>query len=113
MTAEAGLPGYRLVGIPGDGVGPDVVTAAKRVLAAVGARFGFGIAWQEIVVGGRDRRVRHADPPRGPGRLRGERRGPLGAVGGPKWDDRPPRSGPSRRCSPCAAGWACSPTSAR
>jgi len=32
-------PTYRLVAIPGDGVGPDVVTAAKRILAAAGERF--------------------------------------------------------------------------
>ena len=52
MTAQGAGPSYRLVAIPGDGVGPDVVAAAKRVLAAAGARFGFSVAWSDIVVGG-------------------------------------------------------------
>ena len=90
MTAEAGLPGatYRLVAIPGDGVGPDVVAAAKRVLAAAGARFGFGIAWHDIVVGGAGIDA-HGVPIR-PDDLAACADSDailLGAVGGPKWDD--------------------------
>ena len=88
MTAEAGLPEYQLVGIPGDGVGPDVVTAAKRVLAAVGARFGFGIAWQEIEVGGAG--IDAYGMPIRPEDLAACAASDavlLGAVGGPKWDD--------------------------
>ena len=88
MTAEAGLPGYRLVAIPGDGVGPDVVTAAKRVLAAAGARFGFGIAWQDIVVGGAG--IDAYGIPIRPEDLAACAASDavlLGAVGGPRWDD--------------------------
>jgi 3-isopropylmalate dehydrogenase len=88
MTAEADLPGYRLVSIPGDGVGPDVVGAAKRVLAAVGARFGFGIAWHEIVVGGAG--IDAYGVPIRPEDLAACAASDavlLGAVGGPKWDD--------------------------
>jgi 3-isopropylmalate dehydrogenase len=88
MTAEGDLPRYRLVAIPGDGVGPDVVAAARRVLAAAGARFGFDVAWRDIVVGGTgidtygvpirdDDLAACADSD---AIL-------LGAVGGPKWDD--------------------------
>ena len=43
---------YRLAAIPGDGVGPDVVAAARRVLEVVGAADGFGIDWTELTVGG-------------------------------------------------------------
>ena len=98
MTAEGGLPSpgltglagptYRLVAIPGDGVGPDVVGAAKRVLAAVGARFGFGIAWHEIVVGGAG--IDAYGMPIRPEDLAACAASDavlLGAVGGPKWDD--------------------------
>jgi 3-isopropylmalate dehydrogenase len=88
MIAEAGLAGYRLVAIPGDGVGPDVVTAARRVLAAVGARFGFGIAWHEIVVGGAG--IDAYGTPIRPEDLAACAASDavlLGAVGGPKWDD--------------------------
>ncbi|MGH2467975.1 MAG: isocitrate/isopropylmalate family dehydrogenase, partial [Candidatus Limnocylindrales bacterium] len=43
---------YRLVAIPGDGIGPEVVAAGRRVLEAAGQRFGFALEWQERVVGG-------------------------------------------------------------
>ncbi len=111
MTAEGGLPGsterpapgeptsaaapggatgptYRLAAIPGDGVGPDVVAAAKGVLAAVAARCGFEIAWTDLVAGGaaidaygiaiRDEDL--AVCAASDAIL-------LGAVGGPRWDD--------------------------
>ena len=88
MTAEGDLPRYRLVAIPGDGVGPDVVAAARRVLAAAGARFGFDVAWRDIVVGGAG--IGTYGVP-----IRDEDLAAcadsdailLGAVGGPKWDD--------------------------
>ncbi len=34
---------YRIVTIPGDGVGPEVVEAARRVVDAAGRQFGFGV----------------------------------------------------------------------
>ncbi len=85
---EDGRPTYRIAAIPGDGVGPEVVDAARRVLGAAGQRFGFGIEWTEVLAGGaaidaygvaiRDddvERCRAADAIL------------LGAVGGPKWSD--------------------------
>ena len=79
---------YRVATIPGDGVGPEVVAAARRVVDAAGARLGFGVDWSELVVGGaaidaygvaiRDEDLeacRAADAVL------------LGAVGGPKWSD--------------------------
>jgi 3-isopropylmalate dehydrogenase len=85
---EDGLQRYRVVAIPGDGVGPEVVEAARRVLDAAGRRFDFAIDWTEVVAGGaaidaygvaiRDEDVevcRAADAVL------------LGAVGGPKWSD--------------------------
>src|SRR5512142_1510920 len=79
---------YRVAVIPGDGVGPEVVAAARRVLEAAGDRFAFGIDWSEHAAGGnaidaygvaiRDEDVAAcgaADAVL------------LGAVGGPRWDD--------------------------
>ena len=43
---------YRVAVIPGDGVGPEVVGAARRVLDATGSVFGFSIDWTELIVGG-------------------------------------------------------------
>ncbi len=81
-------PTYRLVAIPGDGIGPDVIGAGRRVLDAVGEGFGFSIDWREILMGG------CAIDAYGTA-LRDEDVGTcldadavfLGAIGGPKWDD--------------------------
>jgi 3-isopropylmalate dehydrogenase len=45
-------PTYRLVVVPGDGIGPEVISGGRRVLEATGRLFGFGIEWTEILVGG-------------------------------------------------------------
>src|SRR5438132_11393657 len=45
-AAEATPPGtYRIVAIPGDGVGPEVIRAGRSVLDATATRFGFRIEW--------------------------------------------------------------------
>jgi len=81
-------PSYRIAAIPGDGVGPEVVAAARAVFDAAGQRFGFAVDWTEILAGGcaidahglpiRDEDVAAAGA--ADAIL-------LGAVGGPKWDD--------------------------
>ena len=43
---------YRLVVVPGDGIGPEVISGGRRVLEAAGRVFGFGIEWTEVKVGG-------------------------------------------------------------
>jgi 3-isopropylmalate dehydrogenase len=79
---------YRLAAIPGDGVGPEVVAAARTVLDAAGRSHEFEVEWTEILAGGaaidahglpiRDEDVAAAGA--ADAIL-------LGAVGGPKWDD--------------------------
>ncbi len=86
--SSGGTPGYRVVAIPGDGVGPEVVGAAREVLAAVGQAFGFGIDWAEVIAGGAaiDRygvAIRDVDV----AACGAADAVLLGAVGGPKWDD--------------------------
>ncbi len=79
---------FRVATIPGDGVGPEVVEAARRVVDAAGERFGFSVEWSEHLVGGigidtygvpiRDEDLAAC----------GEADAILlGAVGGPKWSD--------------------------
>jgi 3-isopropylmalate dehydrogenase len=51
-VTEAAPPTYRIASIPGDGVGPEVVEAARRVVVAAGSRFGFTVGWSEYLVGG-------------------------------------------------------------
>jgi 3-isopropylmalate dehydrogenase len=81
-------PAYRVATIPGDGVGPEVVGAARRVVDAAAERFGFDVEWSEHAAGGNaiDRygvAIRDEDL---------EACGAadailLGACGGPKWDN--------------------------
>ena len=79
---------YRVATIPGDGVGPEVVAAARRVVDAAGAVFGFKVEWTEFLVGGAaidtyGVAIRPEDVA-----ACGEADAILlGAVGGPKWSD--------------------------
>ena len=79
---------YRIAAIPGDGVGPEVVAAAKTVLQALGARDGFALEWLDVVAGGaaidRYGAALRAEDLRAVGECDAIL---LGAVGGPRWDD--------------------------
>jgi 3-isopropylmalate dehydrogenase len=46
------MPIYRLVVVPGDGIGPEVIAGGRRVLEATGRLFGFGFEWTKILIGG-------------------------------------------------------------
>ena len=87
MTNSAAVT-YRVAAIPGDGVGPEVVAAARAVLDATGERFGFAIDWSEVAAGGNaidsyGVAIRPEDVARC-----GEADAVLlGAIGGPKWDN--------------------------
>ncbi len=85
---EGDLPRFQVVAIPGDGVGPEVIDAARRVVDAAGERFGFGVDWTEVLAGGiaidtYGVAMRPADVET----CRAADAVLLGAVGGPKWSD--------------------------
>jgi 3-isopropylmalate dehydrogenase len=88
---------YRIASIGGDGVGPEVVAAARDVLDAVAARDGFSFEWLDIVAGGAAIDVYGTA-------LRTEDLEAvascdavlLGAVGGPRWDDPDARVRPEQ-----------------
>jgi 3-isopropylmalate dehydrogenase len=46
------MPTYRLVVVPGDGIGPEVIAGGRRVLEATGRLFGFGFEWTKVLIGG-------------------------------------------------------------
>jgi 3-isopropylmalate dehydrogenase len=79
---------YRIATIPGDGVGPEVVAAARRVLDAAGERFGFKVDWSEFLVGGAAIDAYGvAIRPEDVAACGDADAILLGAVGGPKWSD--------------------------
>jgi 3-isopropylmalate dehydrogenase len=81
-------PRYQVATIPGDGVGPDVVAAARRVVDAAGAAFGFGVEWSEHLVGGAAIDAHGvAIRPEDIDSCGAADAILLGAVGGPKWSD--------------------------
>ena len=79
---------FRILTIPGDGIGPDVVAAARKVVDAAGVAAGFSVEWTEIVAGGAaidayGVAIRAEDL----ARAAEVHALLLGAVGGPRWDD--------------------------
>jgi 3-isopropylmalate dehydrogenase len=81
-------PLYRVATIPGDGVGPDVIAAARRVVDAAGTAFGFVVEWSEYLVGGAAIDAHGmAIRPEDLDACGAADAILLGAVGGPKWSD--------------------------
>jgi 3-isopropylmalate dehydrogenase len=86
--AGAGQPTYRLAAVPGDGVGPDVLAAGRRVLEAVARADGFALDWTDLIVGGAGIDAYGlAIRPEDVDACAAADAVYLGAVGGPKWDD--------------------------
>jgi 3-isopropylmalate dehydrogenase len=79
---------YRVVALPGDGIGPEVVRQAQAVLDAAGDAYGFEIEWSERLVGGAAIDAHGtAFRPEDVEACRAADAVLLGAVGGPKWSD--------------------------
>jgi 3-isopropylmalate dehydrogenase len=82
---------FDVVALPGDGIGPEVVSAARTLLDGIAARFGAEFAVEELPVGGNSI-DEHGVPllPEVLERCRAADAVLLGAVGGPKWDSTDP-----------------------
>jgi 3-isopropylmalate dehydrogenase len=79
---------YRIATIPGDGVGPEVVRAARDVVDSAGRAFDFSVEWSEIAAGGNAiDRFGVAIRPEDVEECGAADAVLLGAVGGPKWSD--------------------------
>ena len=88
---------FKITLLPGDGIGPEVVSEAARVLEVIGSKFGHTFNFQERLMGGcsidkygsslTDETL--ADCKSADAVL-------LGAVGGPKWDDPKAKDRPER-----------------
>ena len=81
---------FRVAVLPGDGIGPEVIAQATRVLAAAGRRFGHEFQLREGLIGGiAYDATGHPLPQATLDLCRSSDAVLLGAVGGPKWDKLP------------------------
>jgi len=81
---------HRILLLPGDGIGPEVVAEARRVLGRAGERFGLDLTFEEGLIGGAALDATGSPLPEETlERARSCRAVLLGAVGGPKWDALP------------------------
>jgi 3-isopropylmalate dehydrogenase len=88
---------FKIAVLPGDGIGPEVMVEARRVLAAVQRKFGFTLDLTEARVGGAAIDVDGEALPPETLRICGEADAILfGSVGGPKWEKLPPNQQPER-----------------
>jgi len=81
---------YTIATIPGDGIGPDVVSEAVRVLRVVAKISGFGVQFTEVLMGGAA--IDATGSPLPESTIEACRAADavlLGAVGGPRWDGLP------------------------
>ena len=86
---------FRIVLLPGDGIGPEVTRAAARVLRAVGERFHHEFDLVSCAIGGAA--LRNGEPPLPKATLEaclGARAALLGAVGDPAFDGEEPSRRP-------------------
>lgn len=78
----------RIVLLPGDGIGPEVVAEGKKVLDAVGRKFGHRFEYETCLIGGcAIDATGSALPDETLAACQRSQAVLLGAVGGPKWDD--------------------------
>jgi len=88
---------YKIAVIPGDGIGPEVVSAALSVLDAVGQRFGHAFKYEQLLAGGCA--IDDCGQPLPVQTLAACKDSDavlLGAVGGWKWDALPGDQRPER-----------------
>jgi len=97
MTNESGTRGrpFKVVGLPGDGIGPEVYSAARRVLDVLGESRDLHIELDEQLIGGAAVDATGSPLPQQTiDACRAADAALLGAVGGPKWDGRPAEQRP-------------------
>jgi len=83
--------------LPGDGIGPEIVAEAEKVLRKVNEDFNLDLHFESALVGGAA--LDECDDPLPDETLDKARKADailLGAVGGPKWDDRPMAQRPEK-----------------
>ena len=88
---------YRIALIRGDGIGPEVVGEAVKVMETVGKKFGHHFEFVDVLMGGCAIDAVGKSYPDGTAELcRSCDAVLLGAVGGPKWDSQPAHNRPEK-----------------
>ncbi|BDH61733.1 3-isopropylmalate dehydrogenase [Lysinibacillus sp. PLM2] len=83
--------------LPGDGIGPEVVASAVRVLQAIGKRYNHKFHLSYAVIGGKAiDEFNNPLPDETIATCKESDAILLGAVGGPKWDNNPPELRPEK-----------------
>ena len=93
------MPEHRIAVLPGDGIGPEVMGEARKVIEVVATRFDFVISSEEFLVGGAALDATGNTTPLPEETLNGCESSDailFGSVGGPKWDELPPDIQPER-----------------
>jgi len=88
---------YKIAVLPGDGIGPEVMQQAHKVLDAAQEKFGFTLESNEFDVGGIA--IDNHGCPLPESTLKGCEEADailFGSVGGPKWEHLPPNDQPER-----------------
>ncbi|WP_353167367.1 3-isopropylmalate dehydrogenase [Providencia sp.] len=91
------MSSYQIAVLPGDGIGPEVMAQAHKVLDAVSKRFAITINTKEYDVGGAA--IDNHGEPLPQATVKGCEEADavlFGSVGGPKWEHLPPDSQPER-----------------
>lgn len=88
---------YKIAVLAGDGIGPEVMAEARRVLAAIESKFGLSFSFTERNVGGIAIDLEGKALPETTLETCRESDAILfGSVGGPKWENLPPNEQPER-----------------
>lgn len=88
---------YKIALLPGDGIGPEIVSQAVQVLQTIGEKYQRQFAFQTALIGGAAYDATgHPLPEETLEICRNSKAVLLGAVGGPKWDNLEPHLRPER-----------------
>ncbi len=88
---------YQIAVLAGDGIGPEVMAEALRVLAAAGKKFSIAFDFTECLVGGAAIDAQGCALPESTvDACRAADAILFGSVGGPKWESLPPQQQPER-----------------
>ncbi len=86
---------YNIAVLPGDGIGPEVMVQALRVLKVVEEKFGFECNLKEGLIGGAGYDAAGHPLPEDTKKICLESDAVfLGSIGGPKWENLPPELTP-------------------